>query len=603
MYPINIIKSFVVTIFFYSSFLLSQDFSEDFLSDLPDAIVTDIFEQSKANQSDKIIENPDTRIKSLESALNDIEKELESVRSGLDREDGKLSPELDIFGSSFFNTFQSTFAPINDPNVSGDYLLDYGDYLTIQFVGQLNEEFDKRVKRDGTINITQVGNISVAGLTLSEASSLIQSKVSNAYVGLKTFVSLMQLRDMNLLIVGNVEKPGMYTLSGASSALSLIHAAGGISKNGSYRDISHKRNNKIIQKIDLYDLLIHGDLKLDNQLRSGDVFIVHPRLNHVRVSGGFANPAIYEINDLETLEDLLNMAGVRRNNSEENIQIERFKDGVVNNFNIQLNESSSFPLHDGDSVELVNIEPEFRSINQVNISGQVKVPGVYRISDNTRLSDLIEMAGGYTQEAYLMGGVFTRQSIKDIEIESKEKGYNELLRYLVSSPNFGMSGFASDGVLTFLSLLKDYEPSGRLVTEFNLNKLKQNPALDRVIKDGDAIHIPSYMPEVFVFGEVMNPGAIPYQELLRADEYISLAGSYSRVSDEKRVIVISPDGRASMLNSGFLNLSKKPSIMPGSVVYVPRHVGKIDGLNLAAGVAPIISSFALSIASLNSINN
>ena len=48
----------------------------------------------------------------------------------------------------------------------------------------------------------------------------------------------MQLRDMNLLIVGNVEKPGMYTLSGASSALSLIHAAGGISKNGSYRDIS-----------------------------------------------------------------------------------------------------------------------------------------------------------------------------------------------------------------------------------------------------------------------------------------------------------------------------------------------------------------------------
>ena len=55
-------------------------------------------------------------------------------------------------------------------------------------------------------------------------------------------------------------------------------------------------------------------------------------------------------------------------------------------------------MHDGDSVELVNIEPEFRSINQVNISGQVKVPGVYRISDNTRLSDLIEMAGGYTQK-------------------------------------------------------------------------------------------------------------------------------------------------------------------------------------------------------------
>lgn len=602
MYIIKINRSLFITIIFYSTVLLSQDISQDFLSDLPDAIVSDILDQSK-NKSDKIIENPDTRIQSLESALDDIEKQLQSVRSGLEKDDVKSSYELEIFGRSFFDTIQSTFAPINEPNPSADYLLDYGDYLSIQFVGQINEEFDKRVKRDGTINISQVGNISVAGLTLSDASSLVQSKVSNAYVGLKTFVSLMELRDMNLLIVGNVERPGMYTLSGASSALSLIHAAGGINKNGSYRNISHKRNNKLIQNIDLYDLLIQGDLKLDNRLRSGDVIIVHPRLNHVRVSGGFANPAIYELKESESLDDLLEIAGMRKNHSEDKIQIQRYQNSKFKNYSIQLSDASSFSLSDGDSVELVNIEPEFRAINQVDISGQVRVPGVYKVSDNTRLSDLLEMAGGYTQDAYLIGGVFTRRSIKDLEIESKEKGYNELLRYLVSSPNFGMSGFASDGVLTFLSLLKEYEPSGRLVTEFSINNLKQNPSLDRILKDGDTIHIPSFMPEVFVFGEVMNPGAIPYQELMRAGDYIELAGSYSRVSDQKRVVVISPDGRINMMNSGFLNLSKKPSIMPGSVIYVPRHVGKIDGLNLAAGVSPIISSFALSIASLNSINN
>ena len=350
MYLININRSLFITIIFYSTILLSQDISQDFLSDLPDAIVTDILDQS-LNKSDKIIENPDTRIQSLESALNDIEKQLQSVRSGLEKDDGKSSPELEIFGRSFFDTIQSTFAPINEPNPSADYLLDYGDYLSIQFVGQLNEEFDKRVKRDGTINISQVGNISVAGLTLSDASSLIQSKVSNAYVGLKTFVSLMELRDMNLLIVGNVENPGMYTLSGASSALSLIHAAGGINKNGSYRNISHKRNNKLIQNIDLYDLLIHGDLKLDNRLRSGDVIIIHPRLNHVRVSGGFANPAIYELKESESLDDLLEIAGMRKNHSEDKIQIERYQNGKFKNYSIQLSDSSSFSLSDGDSVE------------------------------------------------------------------------------------------------------------------------------------------------------------------------------------------------------------------------------------------------------------
>ena len=83
--------------------------------------------------------------------------------------------------------------------------------------------------------------------------------------------------------------------------------------------------------------------------------------------------------------------------------------------------------------------------------------------------------------------------------------------------------------------------------------------------------IPSYMPEVFVFGEVMNPGAIPYQELLRADEYISLAGR-CRVSDE-RVIVISPDGRASMLN-WFFKFIKETIYYPGSVVYVPSMLAR-----------------------------
>ena len=58
-----------------------------------------------------------------------------------------------------------------------------------------------------------------------------------------------------------------------------------------------------------------------------------------------------------------------------------------------------------------------------------------------------------------------------------------------------------DSLLTFLSLLREYEPSGRLISDFELSKLESDPYKDRVLEDGDVIHIPSFMNEVYVYGE------------------------------------------------------------------------------------------------------
>ena len=94
------------------------------------------------------------------------------------------------------------------------------------------------------------------------------------------------------------------------------------------------------------------------------------------------------------------------------------------------------------------------------------------------------------------------------------------------------------------------------------------------------------MPEVFVFGEVMNPGAIIYQETFEPYDYINRAGSFSRVADESRMILISPNGESTILTSGLKSVFKeKHNILPGSVIYVPRLIGRVDGINLAASVA------------------
>jgi polysaccharide biosynthesis/export protein len=588
-----------------SPWLLSQDYNEEFLESLPENIVEDLQFQSKQNKKEEEFDysNPDTRIKKLEFSLEEAERTLAKIRIDIGKDSQSYSPELQRFGDDFFRTFQSSFSPINNPNITGEYILDAGDKLTIQLVGQKNNIIEEFIQRDGFLFLEEVGSVMLAGLNLQEANKLIELKVNQAFAGVETYLSLSEFRGINVLITGNAENPGIYTLQGGSSPLSLIHAAGGITKEGSFRSISHMRTGKLLQNIDLYQILIDGNLSFANQLRSGDSIVVHQKLDEVRMSGGFAKPGIYEFTDEEFLEDLLSYSGVKSSHIKKMLQIERLEPDLSKKiFMVDISNTKKTLLKDGDSVELYSIEPKFTPIKKVSISGEINIPGTYSVSDSMRLSDFIELAGGYTNSAYPLAGIFSRESVKKLENESKENGYNELIRYLVSSPSFGTNAASgTEGLITFLSLLKDYQPTGRIVTEFELSELKKNPILDRILQDGDIVHIPAFTSEVFVFGEVMRPGPVNFNEIYNSKEYIEASGGFSRVADTDRVILISPDGQPQAIKFGLLRLDHG-QVLPGSVIYVPREIGKVDGLNLAATLSPIFSSLAISIASLNSIS-
>ena len=92
--------------------------------------------------------------------------------------------------------------------------------------------------------------MNVAKRTLDDAERVIKAFVDDAYIGAKTTVSLTYLRDMNILMVGNITQPGLYTLQGGTSVIQALFNAGGINENGSYRSILHKRNGKTIEQID-----------------------------------------------------------------------------------------------------------------------------------------------------------------------------------------------------------------------------------------------------------------------------------------------------------------------------------------------------------------
>lgn len=582
--------------------LESQSLDEDFISSLPDNLQADFKSALNENDEDENIYSPDTRILKLEESLKDAERTLQNLRTEIDRNNAfNQSDELKRFGDNFFSTYQSSFLPINEPNPSNDYILDFGDKLLIQVIGQINDEFEVDVNRDGTINIPLIGSMVVSGLPFSEVINLIKSKISKSYVGVQSFVTISELRDLNVLIVGNAFNPGMYTLPGGSTPLSLISVAGGINESGSYRKITHKRNNESLQNIDLYEILVNGNLSFKHSLRSGDVLVVHPKQGEIKVSGGIANAGYFEFLNNETIGQILEMSGVLNPSDDKKVYLERFNGKNIIQKSSTLKEINGDIAINGDSITVLNIEPDFKTDNTVTISGEVNLPGKYTLPKGAKLSELISRAGAYTPRAYPFGGVHSRKMLIKKEQESIEKSYQDLVKFLVSS---GTTTTISDNYINFLSLIKDYTPTGRLVSEFNLDTVSSDPSRDRVLEDGDTIHVPSFQPDVYIFGEVMFPGAQRFDKESSPIDYIKQSGGLSRSADKNRMIVVHPNGTTSIIESSLFNsFQKNQVIYPGSVIFVPRYIGKVDGINLAATVAPIMSSLAISLASLNSINN
>jgi protein involved in polysaccharide export with SLBB domain len=263
-------------------------------------------------------------------------------------------------------------------------------------------------------------------------------------------------------------------------------------------------------------------------------------------------------------------------------------------------------------LEVEDFDPKINPISIISISGEVNNPGNYTIEDGETLSSIITKAGGYTNQSYPPGGILIRESIKDLEEASNLRTYNELVKVLAQAlstvvpSSRGDSGPRLDGnaLALLLSELKDTKPTGRLTVEFDVSKIERDMEKDTVLKNGDSIHIPEFSKSVHVFGEVINPGTRQYDGQRNINQYVKSSGGITTYGDSSNIVVIKPNGDAFIANDGWLSWNNTDNyILPGSVIYVPRKFDKLNNLTLASAIAPIVSSLALSLASLDSIND
>ena len=565
---------------------------KDFFDSLPDSVKDDVLSEMKGSLDEDINvkKRPSSKLSKLEVVKNwenFKKKQLQEIES-------------ERYGRKLFNSMQSSFMPLNEPNFGNNYVVDSGDYISIQTYGNIkNETSIIEIGRDGTITLDDIGKVSLAGLNFEQVTDIIQKKYASSSIGVNVIVTLSEIRDINILITGNVDFPGIYTLSGNSNILQALDIVGGVSENGSLRKITLKRKGKSDINVDLYSALMFGDITNIPFLMSGDSIHIEPVQNLVRAGYGFNNAAIFELNDGEKIADLIKFAGgLKKEVNNNSLKLVRFEDNKFNTYDISFDEANDLQIKNLDSIYAFK-----ENIGTVTITGNVAYPGKYSVSSSDKILDLIERSGGYTDPAYPFAGTLLRSSVIEVEKTFIEKAYRDLIKFIAGKPS--QLGQGGQGLAYLLEEIKNHEPIGRVITEFDIGNLKDFPQDNIYLNHGDKIHIPTYSSNVFVFGEVGNPGSVAYRDNKTLKDFIKSSGGTTRYAAEDNIFIVSPNCETTKVHiSGLKRLLKQDyEIYPGSVIYVPRDVGKIEGINLYATAAPIFSSLALSIASLNSINN
>jgi protein involved in polysaccharide export with SLBB domain len=308
---------------------------------------------------------------------------------------------LPLFGQSLFVQAPSTFSPIDWMQVPSDYIIGPGDELQIHIWGQVQATLRVVVDRAGQIYLPQVGQVSVAGLHYGDLEQHLKEEISKIFKNFNVTANIGRLHSIQVIVVGDARYPGTYTISSLSTLVNAIFASGGPTPQGSLRHIQVRRDGNTITDFDFYDLLIKGDKTKDVRLQPGDIIYIPHVGPLVAIAGSVNSPAIYEIKNDSTLNDLIEIAGDLSTVADTNrITIDRFVDHQARK-TLEFpydQQSRAQPLQDGDIVRVFSIVPRFE--DTVTLRGNVANPGRYPWKPGMRVRDLIPDAQALLTRRY-----------------------------------------------------------------------------------------------------------------------------------------------------------------------------------------------------------
>ncbi len=261
--------------------------------------------------------------------------------------------------------------------------------------------------------------------------------------------------------------------------------------------------------------------------------------------------------------------------------------------------------------------PGWKEDRFVDVTGEVIFPGRYIIKKGETLSDVLERSGGYTDDAYLRGAVFTREEVKRLQQKSLDEMILRLESEIFSEGSLQMSKAASGEEIEakkaeflnkekFIASLKKLKSAGRMTIRLAHLRLLKGSKYDIELENGDSIHIPMKNSVVNVVGAVMSRGSFIYSEPLDYKDYIEMSGGYTRFADQDNVYVLKVDGSARKLYTGIFNWNtakdrwetaafgeEAKDLEPGDTIVVPEKLDRIAWLRETKDMTQILYQIAV----------
>lgn len=319
----------------------------------------------------------------------------------------RASVKLSQFGYDLVGTGQPVVVP-QTGGVADDYILGPGDQLVVSLRGQESSDYTVNVDRNGTVALPRVAPINAAGRTMAEFRQQLADAVKRSYVSTQVSVAVTQLRQISVVVAGEVNIPGSRLLTGLSTPLDAILLSGGVKKTGSLRNVILVRGNQR-STIDLYSLLTQrGEGRMRN-LTDGDKIIVPPIGRTVAVTGWVRTPGIYELppgTAQISSAALMRLAGGLEVRGRYRLSVLRFQ--------AHNGASSMESLPNGGGTirdsEILFVQPGADlTQEQATLSGGVSLAGTYSVGKSGTLASILKAPGALGTNPYTLFGIISRR--------------------------------------------------------------------------------------------------------------------------------------------------------------------------------------------------
>lgn len=400
----------------------------------------------------------------------------------------KISP---YYGMEFFSNPTISFEPNLSQAPPKNYILGPGDELNISVTGANETDFSTEITKEGNLQIPYVGIVNLSGLTIDQATQKIKQKMKVAYPLMSTgrtqlLVTIENVKSIKITVVGEAEKPGTYTVSALSDFFNVLFLSGGPSINGSLRKIELIRNNAVVETVDFYEFLQKGLFTKNIKLNNLDIIRFPVYQKRVSVNGQIKRPAIYELAEKETMQDLIQLAGGMGDTAyTESIKVVQLgsKERLLRD--VAANDWAYFIPRNADSVYIEKIPSIYN--NRVVLAGAVKRPGSYELTEKLSVASLIKKADGILDKAYTNRATIFRRNPTTYE--------RELISFEV------------------IKLLNGTEKDIALLKDDSVQIYAKDALMD--------------VPSITVGGNVRTPGTFQFNPGISVEDAILLAGGFT----------------------------------------------------------------------------